>query len=135
MNIWPYISFILVSALVLPFIEWCRWKKEFGEKDNLDKRVTVAIAVLFWLLVCWAFKLFHWQVFIFGISCLCIRGVFYDPALNLFMDRSIDKESDTTNSKTDHAERKLNINFIWQRILYAGAAISFAVLYELSKRA
>lgn len=134
MNIWPYITFILISSLLLPFIEWCRWKKEFGEKPNLDKRVTVAIAVLAWLLMCWAFRLFNWAVPFFALSCFGIRGTFYDPALNLFFGRYIDQESETTNSKTDHFERKSKISFIWQRVLYLGVAVVFALLYELTKK-
>lgn len=133
MNIWPYITFILISALLLPFIEWCRWKKEYGKKPNLDKRVTVAIAVIAWLLVCWAFKLFAWPVLLFGISCLCIRGALYDPVLNLFMKRAIDAESTTTNSKTDKIEQRNRLSFRVQRLLYFLAAVCFAIAYEIIK--
>lgn len=135
MNIWPYITFILIAALLLPFIEWCRYKNEYGKKPNLDKRVTTAIAVVCFLLLCWAFRLFQWPVIFFALSCLGIRGVFYDPALNLFFGRYIDEISTTTNSWIDHREQQMKISFWMQRFLYAGVAVVFGILYELIKKA
>lgn len=135
MNIWPYITFILVSAILLPFIEWCRWRKEFGKKVNLNKRATAAIAFASFLLVCLFFGLFQWPVLFFALCCLGIRGVFYDPALNLFFDRYIDEISTTTNSWIDHREQQMKISFWMQRILYAGVAVVFGILYELIKKA
>jgi hypothetical protein len=119
--------------LLLPGIEWFRWKQEYGKKVNLDKWFTLGVAFTAWLIMVWAMGLFSWPVLVFGVCCVCIRGVFYDPSLNIFFGRYIDNVSETTNSKTDQWERKKKISFWMQRVLYLLAAIVFAVAYELLK--
>lgn len=121
--------------LLLPFIEYKRWKKTYGEVVNLNKKVTVLIAVAMWLLMCLFLKLYDWPVLAFAVSCVGIRGFFYDPALNLFMGRYIDAESGTTNSKADQFEHRKKISFWVQRWFYLGVAIAAGILYELIKRA
>lgn len=130
---WPYIIFSLACTLILPLIEWLRHKAEYGKKPNLDKSLTFAIAVTVWLVQVWIMGLFAWAVLFFAFSCVGIRGVFYDPALNIFFGRHIDDESETTNSKTDGFEQKHKISFRVQRLLYLGVAIVGAVLYEWTK--
>lgn len=130
---WPYLIYSIACMLLLPFIEWLRYKNEYGKKANLDKWGSIAIAAVVWLLQVWAMDMFQWAVVLFAICCICIRGVFYDPALNLFLGRYIDQESRTTNSKTDQWERRKKISFWWQRALYLLAAVAFGVAYELVK--
>lgn len=130
---WPYITWSLICMLILPLIEWFRWKKEYGKKVNLDKWFTKGVAFAAWLLFIWATGLFSWAVLVFAVCCACIRGVFYDPALNIFFGRYIDNVSETTNSKTDQWERKKKISFWWQRALYLLAAVAFGIAYELIK--
>lgn len=132
---WPYIIWSLACMLLLPLIEWLRYKNEYGKKKNLNKAFTSVITFAAWLIVCFALKLFAWPVIFFAISCGGIRGLFYDPALNLFFGRYIDHQSETTNSRIDHFERKKKISFWVQRLLYLGVAVVFAVLYELTKKA
>jgi hypothetical protein len=131
--IWPYIIWSLVSILLLPAIERWRFNASYGKVVNLNKKITVAIAIAAWLIMCGFLGLYEWAVIFFALACFGIRGMFYDPSLNLFLGRYIDAESETTNSKTDKAERKLNIGFWWQRLIYLGIAVVFAVLYELTK--
>lgn len=130
---WPYIIFSLISVFILPLIEWVRYKIEYGKKPNLDKYLTVTIVVIVWIIQVWIMNLFTWRIIFFAFSCFGIRGTFYDPSLNKFLGRGITDESKTTNSKTDQFEQKKKISFLWQRVLYAGVAIVFGVLYELSK--
>lgn len=128
---------IFITALV----EWVRWRQSFGRTVNLNKKVTVGIAAAAWvvsvLINCWLFwdLNFDWlllfQLFVYALECAGMRGLLYDPVLNLLMGRKIDNDSYTTNSKFDAKEQKGGISFWAQRTIYAGVALIFTILFEL----
>lgn len=115
------IYFIVTYAaftVLLAFIESIRIKAVHGKVLNVKKVWSVAGAVAAFVLLVIIFK--QWNLFIIciGLSCIGIRGVFYDPSLNIFLGRYLDQDGDTSNSKTDRAERKRKISFWMQRLLY-----------------
>lgn len=127
----PLASYILATVAAAG-IEWLRLKIQHGKVSNLNKRVSVAIGFGLWLLVVWMLGLWHVQVLLFGIACVGLRGVFYDPVLNLFRRKPIDHEAYTTNSLTDQLERDEDLSFWEQRIAYAIWTVLFSVLYWIS---
>jgi hypothetical protein len=119
-------------TLLLAVIETLRIDAVKGKVANVKKVWSVTGAVVaFIVLVC----IFHtWSLLIIplGIACIGIRGVFYDPTLNLCLGRYIDAESIKTNSKVDGIERKRKINFWTQRAMYLGLFICGFALYVIS---
>ena len=69
--------------------------------------------------------LFNVKWFLFALVCVGIRGVFYDPSLNLFRGLSIDYTSKTTTSLTD----KFLTDFWTERVVYGVGLLLFIILY------
>jgi hypothetical protein len=120
-------------------IEWVRWKILFGKVKNLDKKYSVLIGFGLFVFVAVKFigfdasfflkSLAKW--FVYGIECIGIRIVLYDPVLNIFMGRYIDHISHTTNSLTDQKQADFNINFWQERVIGLVITLVFSFLYQL----
>jgi hypothetical protein len=141
----------LIAHLLYPvfielsvFIEWVRWRQSFGRVVNLNKKVTLSIAAvlivaaffinhfLFWGLK-WDLSLLV-EIPAYILECAGFRGLLYDPSLNLAMGRNIEKESETTNSRTDQKEQERRIRFWQQRIIYGAIGVLALILFEITKR-
>jgi hypothetical protein len=62
-----------------------------------------------------------WSFIPFVIGCFAIRGMLYDPALNLMRRESIDYVSGVSSSREE--ARLMHIPFWWRRAGYAGLFI------------
>lgn len=115
-----YSLWVLAVCTLLPWIESKRYEFEYGKKKNLNKGLTVLIAAVVWMPLGFAAQL----SLTFVAACLALRGLFWDPSLNIFLKRHIDEERTTpegkltTNSLFDRLERWLKIPFWWQRFIY-----------------
>lgn len=127
------IFYIIVSALVAPFIEKLRMKATHGKVVNIDHNISAGIGAALFLVDVIVCKLYFWPVILFVPCCIAVRGVFYDPSLNLMLGRYIDEESASTNNNTDRIEKKKKISFWAQRGYYFLAAVIFFFLYEWAK--
>ena len=113
-----YILFTVIAA----HIDAIRIKK--SKKANINHAYSVAIGFAFFIIVGF---LLNVKWILFGLICIGIRGVFYDPALNLFRGLPIDYTSKTTTSLTD----KFLTDFWTERIVYGAGLLLFIILYYL----
>lgn len=115
------IYFILIYTgftILLAFIEKLRIKAKWGEVLNIKHSISGAGAIVAFLITVAIFNQWNLYTICLGISCWGIRGVFYDPILNLFRGQYIDYESPTSDSKTDFFEHNRHLGFWVQRLLY-----------------
>lgn len=119
-------------TILLAFIEKLRIKAKWGEVLNIKHSWSGAGAILAFIATVAIFNQWNLYVLCLGVSCIGVRGVIYDPVLNLFRGEYIDYESPTTNSKSDKAEKKRNINFWGQRLLYLILAVAGYGLFIVS---
>ena len=129
------IYFILVYGsftILLAFIENLRINAKKGEVLNIKHSWSGFGAIVAFIVTVAIFKQWNLYVLCLGISCIGMRGVFYDPALNLFLGRYIDAESETTDNKTDFFEKNRHISFWVQRLLYLVLTAAGFALYYVS---
>jgi hypothetical protein len=137
LNILNFVSYSVISAVICAFIDYMRIRTTEGTVLNISKSWTVFYGGL----LCFVgYCIFNnnpqtFLEFIIGFITYCIsfasiRGVIYDPSLNLMRGKKIDYESNTTNSKIDHKEVNLSLTFWKQRALYLILAIIFTILYK-----
>jgi hypothetical protein len=110
------IYYAIITILVIAFIEKIRIQKELGIVGNINHLISVLIAGTFGA-VLWIFLygfFFNWHLITYSLSCLAVRGIFYDPALNLWRREHFDYTSNASNSKN---EQSLNRVGFWQRRL------------------
>ena len=127
--------FILSYAaltILLAIIEKYRIKANWGEILNIKHSWSGAGAIAAFILLLALFNQWNLYMICIGICCWGIRGIFYDPALNLLRGEYIDYESDSTTSKTDKAEKKRKISFWMQRLLYFLLAAAGYGLYYVA---
>lgn len=105
-------------SILLAFIESLRIDAVKGEVENINHSWSVAGGIAAFIVLVIIFRQWNMYVICLGISCLGVRGVFYDPALNLFLNRYIDQVSIKTTSGTDRLEQKNKLSFWVQRLLY-----------------
>lgn len=131
-----FVAWVLIVCLLLPWIEKIRYEHEYGKKENLNKKVTVMYAALAWLFpftgVIIDAQGWEWRMVFFILASAALRGFFWDPSLNLWLDRHIDDDPISTNSKTDWLERKWKLSFWKQRGLYLLLSALFILLYYIS---
>lgn len=127
------LSYTLATILLTVIEYYLRIKPSHGEVVNVSKNVSKILAVVFFVPIVILFKMYGWYVIPFALCCVGIRGVFYDPFLNIWFDRKIDNESLTTNSKGDFLERKLGLTFWKQRIFYLLVFIINFCIYNFLK--
>jgi hypothetical protein len=119
-------------TLILAFIESIRIKVVHGKVLNVKKVWSVAGAIAAFIITVAIFSQWDWYVLCLAFACIGVRGIFYDPALNLFRGEYIDYESQSTNSKADKAERRNGVNFWQQRLIYLGIALTGYGLFIIS---
>ena len=116
MELLTYILFTVIAA----HIDSIRIKK--SKKANINHFYSVVIGFAFFLITGFLFNV-KWGLF--ALICVGIRGVFYDPILNLFRGLKIDYTSKTTTSLTD----KFLTDFWTERVVYGVGLILFIILY------
>ena len=110
----------LLLTVIAAHIDAIRIKN--SKKANINHAYSVVIGFAFFLIVGF---LFNVKWFLFAFICIGIRGVFYDPALNLFRGLKLDYTSRTTTSLTD----KFLTDFWTERIVYTVGLVIFLILY------
>jgi hypothetical protein len=137
LNILNLVLYSVISTILCALIDRMRIGMTEGTTLNISKSWTVFYGGL----LCFVgYCIFHnnpqtFVEFIIGLITYCIsfaaiRGVVYDPSLNLMRGKKIDYESTTTNSKLDKKEIDLNLTFWKQRASYLILAVIFTILYK-----
>lgn len=131
---WAARLIYLLLTILLAYTDNVRIKFTFGRVDNIDKKISWVLGIMFAILT---YLYCHdWVVVIswdwlFFFEAIAIRGIFYDPALNLFRRKKIDYRSKTTNSKTDKKEWALFKSFWHEKITYGIIEIIFIIISYL----
>ena len=129
-NILLYSLYTILSAKV----ESIRIKKTFGKVTNIKHIISAGIAVFGFLLIILIMGVKSIiTLIIFGLMCVLIRGVLYDPFLNKFRGLEEDYESPTTTSSTDKKESLFNWGFWKQRRIYLYSLIIITLIYYILK--
>ena len=120
------LTYPILSAIIAAFIEWVRIKLSFGRVSNVNKLWTYTIGVIFFaaslsLSVNYYDDISPLYVLCYALHFASVRGVIYDPLLNLLRGLPIDYKSKTTNSVID-AMIGNKMSFILYRSIYLGIA-------------
>lgn len=127
--------FLLTYAgftILLAFIEKLRIKANWGKVVNINHWYSFAGAVAAFIVTVAIFHQWNLYILCLALACIGVRGVFYDPSLNLFLGRYIDAESESSNNKSDALERKRKISFWMQRLLYLILTIAGYLLFYVA---
>lgn len=125
-------------TILLCFVEKIRLDIALKQlKENINHTISTVLAlstgVLLFFIVSFKGDIL-WQDLVrlpvFGLGCLGIRLVFYDPVLNLFRGRKLTYESSATTSVDDQLEVKYKIAFWLQRAI--GALLSTGMIILLN---
>jgi hypothetical protein len=118
--------YTILANLIAVCIESIRIKSAFGKVANINKFVTYTIGyITFGLTLAFTYADYYyytpnvWQILLFALFFISVRGVIYDPILNLLTGKKIDYVSTSTNSIIDQLERLgLKWSFYTERIFY-----------------
>lgn len=124
----------LLPTILLAYVDKSRIKSTFGEVQNIDKKFSWSLGVIVAILIylyCHDWDCTVSWDWLFFFEAIAIRGIFYDPALNLFRRKKIDYRSKTTNSKTDKKEWVLFKSFWHEKIAYGIIEIIFIIISYL----
>jgi len=123
-----------IAAVLLSGVDTWRINRVKGKVANINHTVSAGLAVvvagLWFALFGFKFSVTIWQVLIYLAVYTCIRGLLYDPSLNIMRRLPIDHISKTTSSGID--QRLNRVSFWKRRALYgAGLAIVLLINYFL----
>jgi uncharacterized membrane protein (DUF2068 family) len=96
----------IISAIVCALIDSIRIRVSHGRLINIGKTITFIVGAILYgvslaLSVDYYDEIGLWHVLIFGIYYASIRGIIYDPVLNVLRGLNISYKSKTTNSQID----------------------------------
>lgn len=134
-----FVIYTILAILLSALIEAGRIKLSYGKTQNVNKVVSFIIGAALYgvcLALIYGGDYYYtpgfFEILIYTIFYASVRGIFYDPILNLLRGKAIDYVSTTTNSITDFIERVgLEWGFWTERIVYSIAALSFGFLYHI----
>ncbi len=119
----------VIGVILTVFIEWLRIKAVKGKVQNINKLITYTIGLCCFL-ICSVFdKLSGVEYLLYAFYFACVRGVIYDPLLNVLRGLRWDYKSATTNSKLDKLLKP--VPFLALRLVYLLLAIFFYYLISL----
>jgi hypothetical protein len=134
-----FIVYTILAVILSSVIEAGRIKLAYGKTQNVNKVVSVTIgAALFG--VCLAliyggdyyYTPDFFEILIYSIFYVSVRGILYDPILNLLRGKEINYTSLTTNSLTDFIERVgFNWDFWNERLVYTLVGLCSGLLYHI----
>ena len=132
--------YCIFAAIISALIEGLRIKLSKGKVDNINKLWTYTIGFCMFG-VCLALSVGYYDeiwpldVMCYAIYFASVRGVVYDPLLNVLRGLSVDYTSKTTNSIIDRVVGN-RVNFWVLRIIYlAFALISGFIWITLLRKA
>jgi hypothetical protein len=117
----------ILSAILSTCIEWLRIRLSYGKVSNVNKLWTYTIGVILFaaslsLSVDYYDDISPLYVLCYAMHFASVRGVIYDPLLNLLRGLPIDYKSETTNSIIDIMIGN-KLSFILYRSIYLSIAI------------
>lgn len=126
-----------ISAVILSIlIESIRIRVSYGKVQNVNKVITFIIGVtLFSVCLALIYTDYYYtpnpiEVGLYALFYASVRGVLYDPLLNLWTDKELDYVSTNTNSVIDWIERiGLKWGFWTERLIYLLLTIITGLLY------
>lgn len=129
--------YTIAAVLLSILIESIRINASYGKVQNVNKVVSFTIgATLFGVCTALIYAADYYytpnpiEVGLYGLFYASVRGVFYDPLLNLWTDKELDYVSTETNSVIDWIERRgLKWGFWTERLIYLSLAILTGFLY------
>jgi len=132
-----FVLYTVIAVVVSVLIEAARIKAAQGKVANINKLVTYTIgALLFGVNLAFIYSNSYYitpgvfEILVLGIFYAAVRGVLYDPILNVARGRSINYTSTTTNSIVDFIERVgLKRGFWTERLAYLFVAVLSGLLY------
>ncbi len=132
-----FVLYTVIAIIVSVLIEAVRIKASHGEVANINKVVTFTIgALLFGINLALIYKDSYYntpgvfEIAILGTFYAAVRGVLYDPILNIVRGKSISYTSTTTNSIIDFIERiGLKWSFWMERLVYLLIALLSGFIY------
>lgn len=133
-----FILYTILANILSSLIESIRIKLTYGKVENLNKVVSFLIgATLFGFCLALIYNDYYYtpnfiEIVLYSLFYVSVRGVFYDPLLNLFRGKKIDYTSSTTNSIIDKIEKRdFDFTFWHERFFYLISSIITSLLYLL----
>lgn len=124
------ILYAILTIFVIVPIEYWRILRIKNIKGNVNHKVSFLIGFSAYLILLTIFKIWGWETVTFAFVCGSIRGLFYDPFLNIFLRNKIEYQSVKSDNKTDSWEVKLLGQSFWNhRIFYFLLLIFSLILY------
>jgi hypothetical protein len=123
----------IFAAIISALIEGLRIKLSKGKVDNINKLWTYTIGFCMFG-VCLALSVGYYDdIWPLDVACYAIyfasvRGVVYDPLLNVLRRLSVDYTSKTTNSIIDRTVGN-RVNFWVLRIIYLAFALISGIIW------
>lgn len=124
------ILYAILTIFVIVPIEYLRILLIKNIKPNVNHRVSFLIGFLFYVLIVIFFEIWGWETLTFAFVCASIRGLLYDPFLNIIKEKRIDYQSEKSDNKTDPIEVKyLGKSFWVHRLFYLILTVFFIFLH------
>ncbi len=132
-----FVLYTVIAVVVSVLIEAARIKATYGKVANINKVVTFTIsAALFGIVLALVYGHQYYntpgvfEILVLGVFYAAVRGVLYDPMLNVARGGHIDYVSPKTNSIIDFIERVgLKWGFWTERLVYLFTALISAFIY------
>lgn len=132
-----FVLYTVIAVVISVLIEAARIFFAYGQVENINKIVTYTIgATLFGInLACIYANSYYntpgvFEILVLGVFYAAVRGVLYDPTLNILRGRSINYTSTTTNSIVDFIERVgLKWGFWTERLVYLLIAVLTGLIH------
>ena len=134
-----FVLYTIAAILLSVLIESVRVRASYGKVQNVNKVVSFTIgAALFGVCLALIYTDYYYtpgliEVALYSIFYASVRGVLYDPLLNLWTSKELDYISTKTNSVIDWIERiGLKWGFWTERLIYLLLTITTGLLYAVS---
>ena len=123
----------IFAAIISALIEALRINLSKGAVENINKLWTYTIGfcmfgVCIALSVDYYDEIWPQDVFCYVVYFAFVRGVIYDPLLNVLRGLSVDYKSKTTNSIIDRAVGN-RVNFWLLRVIYFAFALISGIIW------
>lgn len=127
------IAYPILSAVIAALIESVRIGLSKGSVTNINKSVTYFIGLSLFLTCLdlstnYYYELSFIQVVCYLVYFAAVRGVIYDPLLNVLRGLPVDYKSKSTNSVIDILIGN-RVNFFLFRFIYLAISIIFGIIW------
>lgn len=133
-----FAAYTILAVILSAFIESIRIRSSYGKVQNVNKVVTFTIgAALFGVCLALIYTDYYntpevIEVALYAIFYASVRGLLYDPLLNVWTGKQLTYVSTNTNSVIDWFERSgLKWGFWKERFVYLFVTIVTGITYEI----